>query len=191
MSMISGHSARAQPCSQTFSVSKLECIHTAAPECLAGSGRVGSLTKYSNVIRRQDQTLVGVFAGDRCGDLPAGVPAIVRLCGIGCCRPLGIAILAVIKTVFGGRWNGEGRTKTVALDIGAAAKWARIKFHITHVPGSAMFSKAAAGENVECFLQSPVGVAPIFILAEFNARRLKTQNWAFHQFRCKVIQGLS
>jgi hypothetical protein len=46
---------------------------------------------------------------------------------------LGVTILAVVKTVLGTSCNAERRTKAIALYIGAAAKWARIKFHITHV----------------------------------------------------------
>jgi hypothetical protein len=63
--------------------------------------------------------------------------------------PLGVTILAVVKTVLGTSWNAERRTKAIALYIGAAAKWARIKFHVTHVSGSAMFAGEAAIENIE------------------------------------------
>jgi hypothetical protein len=45
---------------------------------------------------------------------------------------LGVTILAIVKAVFGVGWNTERRTKAIALYIGAAAKWARIKFDVTH-----------------------------------------------------------
>jgi hypothetical protein len=62
----------------------------------------------------------------------------MRLCNISCGWPLGVTILAIVKTVFGIGCNAERRTKAIALYIGAAAKWARIEFDITHVPSSAM-----------------------------------------------------
>jgi hypothetical protein len=64
-------------------------------------------------------------------------------------RPLGVTILAVVKTVLGTSWNAERRTKAIALDIGAPAKWARIKFHVTHVSGSAMFVGETAIESID------------------------------------------
>jgi hypothetical protein len=73
----------------------------------------------------------------------------VRLRDIGSGWSLGVAILAIVKTVFGGSGNTERRTKTIALYIGAAAKWARIKFHVTHVQGSEILANAAASENIE------------------------------------------
>jgi hypothetical protein len=73
----------------------------------------------------------------------------VRRRDIACGWPLGVTILAVVKTVFGGSWNAEGRTKAIALYIGAAAKRTRIKFHVTHFPGSAMLADTSAGENIE------------------------------------------
>jgi hypothetical protein len=91
------------------------------------------------------------FPRTRYGGLPARIPTIVRLRDIVCGWPLGVTILAVVKTVVGTSWNSERRTKAIALYIGAAAKWARIKFHVTHVPGSAMFAGEAAGESIEGF----------------------------------------
>jgi hypothetical protein len=99
---------------------------------------------------------------------------------------LGVTILAVVKTVFGGHWNAEGRTKAIALYIGAAAKRARIKFHVTHFPGSAMLADAAAGENIERLGESPLGFPPICAPAQFNAYRFKTQNRAFRQLSVTV-----
>jgi hypothetical protein len=64
------------------------------------------------------------------------IPPIVRLRNIGGGWPLGVTILAIVKTVFGVGWNTERRTKAIALYIGAAAKRARIKFDVTHDPGS-------------------------------------------------------
>jgi hypothetical protein len=62
---------------------------------------------------------------------------------------LGVTILAVVKTVLGTSWNTKRSTKAVALYIGAAAKWARIKFHVTHDSGSAMFAGEAAIESID------------------------------------------
>jgi hypothetical protein len=90
-----------------------------------------------------------MFPRNRYRGLSAHIPPIVRRRGIRCGRPLGVTILAVVKTVFGGSWNAEGRTKAIALYIGAAAKRARIKFHVTHFPGSAMLAEATASENIE------------------------------------------
>jgi hypothetical protein len=73
----------------------------------------------------------------------------------------------------------ERRTKAIALYIGAAAKWARIKFHVTHVPGSAMFGVEAAAESIDGFRQPPVDFAPIYALTQFNAARYKTQKPCF------------
>jgi hypothetical protein len=73
----------------------------------------------------------------------------VRLRDIVSGWPLGVTILAVVKTVLGTSWNAERRTKAIALYIGAAAKWARIKFHVTHVSGSAMFVGEAAIESID------------------------------------------
>jgi hypothetical protein len=72
----------------------------------------------------------------------------VRLGSIVSGWTLGITILAVVKTVLGTSWNAERRTKAIALYIGAAAKWARIKFDVTHVSGSAMFAGEAAIESI-------------------------------------------
>jgi hypothetical protein len=63
----------------------------------------------------------------------------VRLRDIVSGWPLGVTILAVVKTILGTSWNAERRTKAIALYISAAAKWARIKFYVTHISGSAMF----------------------------------------------------
>jgi hypothetical protein len=74
----------------------------------------------------------------------------VRLRDIVSGWPLGVTILAVVKTVLGTSWNAERRTKAIALYIGAAAKWARIEFHVIHVSGSAMFAgEAAAIESID------------------------------------------
>jgi hypothetical protein len=83
--------------------------------------------------------------------LSARIPPIVCFCGIVSRWPLGVTILAVVKTVFGAGRNTERRTKTIALYIGAAAKWARIKFHVIHVPGSAILADAASSENINKF----------------------------------------
>jgi hypothetical protein len=73
----------------------------------------------------------------------------VRLRDIVSSWPLGVTILAVVKAVLGASWNAERRTKAIALYIGAAAKWARIKFHVTHVSGSAMFVGEAVIESID------------------------------------------
>jgi hypothetical protein len=65
-----------------------------------------------------------------------------------CGRPLGVTILAVVKTILGTNWNAERRTEALAPYIGAAAKGARVKFHITHVSGSPMFADEAAIEGM-------------------------------------------
>jgi hypothetical protein len=103
----------------------------------------------SRCSRRLDP-LIGTCARNDWRGLSPRIPPIVRLRDIGC-RPLGVTILAVVKTVFGGSWNTERRTKTIALYIGAAAKWTRIKFHITHVLDSVILANATAGENIERF----------------------------------------
>jgi hypothetical protein len=103
----------------------------------------------------------------------------VRLHDIVCGRPLGVTILAVVKTVLGASWNTERRTKAIALYVGTAAKWAGIKFHVTHVPGSAMFGVEAAAESIDGFRQPPVDFAPIYALTQFNAARYKTQKPCF------------
>jgi hypothetical protein len=113
--------------------------------------------------------LVGMFPRNRYRDPSARIPPIVRRRDVACGWPLGVTILAVVKTVFGGSWNAEGRTKAIALYIGAAAKRARIKFHVTHFPGSAMLADAAAGENIERLRESPLGFPPICAPAQFNA----------------------
>jgi hypothetical protein len=64
----------------------------------------------------------------------ARVPPIVRLRDIGCGWPLGVTILAVVKTVFRTGWNTERRTKALGLYIGAAAKRAWIKFRVNARP---------------------------------------------------------
>jgi hypothetical protein len=74
---------------------------------------------------------------------------------IGCRWTLCVTILAIVKTVFGVCWHTERGAKAIALYICAAAKWARIEFDITHVPGSEM-------------LVDPVR-------PQFTARCLKTQ----------------
>jgi hypothetical protein len=68
--------------------------------------------------------------------------------------PLGIAILAVVKTVLETSWDTERRTKAIALYIGAAAKWARIEFHFTHV------SASAAIESIDGFTTIIAGRLP-------------------------------
>jgi hypothetical protein len=73
----------------------------------------------------------------------------VRLRDIVSGWPLGVTILTVVKTVLGTSWNAERRTEAIALYIGAAAKWARIKFHVTHVSGSAMFAGEAVIESID------------------------------------------
>jgi hypothetical protein len=85
--------------------------------------------------------LVVVRPRHQCRCLSARIPPIVRLRDIGSGWTLGVTILAVVKAVFGGCWNAERRAKAIALYIGAAAKWARIKLHVTHV---AQFSARAA-----------------------------------------------
>jgi hypothetical protein len=74
----------------------------------------------------------------------------VRLRDIGCRWPLCVTVFAVIKTIFGAGWNSERHTKAIALYIGAAAKWAWIQFHVSHVPGSVMFGGSGRG-NIEGF----------------------------------------
>jgi len=86
--------------------------------------------------QRPRNTLLGVFPRNSCRGLTTCIPPIVRPRNIGCGWPLGVTILAIVKAVFGVGWNTERRTKAIALYIGAAAKWARIKFDVTHDPGS-------------------------------------------------------
>jgi hypothetical protein len=104
---------------------------------------------------------------------------MVRLRDIACGWPLGVTVLAVVKAVFGGSRNAEGRTKAIALYIVAAAKRARIKVHLTHFPGSAMLADVGVGENIGMSRQSPLGFPAICAPAQSNARRFKTQNCAF------------
>jgi hypothetical protein len=56
---------------------------------------------------------------------------------------------SVPKAVFGVGRNTERRTKAIALYIGAAAKWARIKFDVTHDPRLAMLADAAASQKMK------------------------------------------
>jgi hypothetical protein len=69
-----------------------------------------------------------MFPRTRCRGAAARVPPIVRLGDIGCGWPLGVTILAVVKTVFGAGGNTERHAKAIGLYIGAAAKRAWIKF---------------------------------------------------------------
>jgi hypothetical protein len=101
------------------------------------------------------------FPRTRYRGLSACIPTIVRLRDIACRWPLGVTILAVVKTVLGTSWNTERRTKAIALYIGAAAKWARIKIHVTHVPGSAMLRAKRPLKISKSLRQSPVGFTPI------------------------------
>lgn len=78
--------------------------------------------------------LVGMFSRNGYRGLIACIPPIMRPCNIGCGGTLGVTILAIVKTVFGVSWNTERGAKAIALYICAAAKWARIKFDVTHVP---------------------------------------------------------
>lgn len=63
----------------------------------------------------------------------ARIPASVRRNDIRGGRPLRIAILAVVETIFWANSNAERRAETVARDIAAATKWTRVKFHVDHV----------------------------------------------------------
>jgi hypothetical protein len=97
------------------------------------------------------------FQRTRCRGRSARIPTIVRSRDIVCGWPLGVTILAVVKAVLGTSLNAERRTKAFALYIGAAAKWARIKFHVTHVPGSALFLGEAAILSIEEFTRIVAG----------------------------------
>ena len=77
------------------------------------------------------------------------IPTLVRLGDIVSGWTLGVTIFAVVKTVFGASWNAERCTKAIALDIGAAAKWARMKFDVTHVSRSAMFAGEADIQSID------------------------------------------
>ena len=105
----------------------------------------------------------------------APIPTIVRLRHIVSCWPLGVTILAVVKTVLGTSWNAERRTKAIAPYIGATAKWARIKFHVTHV--SKLRDVCGRSGHRKYRQSSPVGFAPICALLKFNARPFKTQTF--------------
>jgi hypothetical protein len=59
-------------------------------------------------------------------------------CCIGRRRTLRVTILAVVKTVLGFGWHTERSAKAITLYIGATAKWAGIKFGVTHVSNSAL-----------------------------------------------------
>jgi hypothetical protein len=99
----------------------------------------------------KSRTLAGIFSRTRRRAPSAPIPTIVCLRDIGCRWPLCVAILAVVKTIFGASWNSERRTKAIALYVAAAAKWAWIKLYVTHDPGSVMFAGEAACENTEGF----------------------------------------
>ena len=62
---------------------------------------------------------------------------------------MGVTILAIGKTVFGVCWHTERGAKAVAMYIAAAAKWARIKFDVTHVLYSAMLTNATASKIIK------------------------------------------
>jgi hypothetical protein len=64
-------------------------------------------------------------------------------CFIGRCGTLSVTILAVVETVLGFGWHTERSAKAIALYIGAAAKWTRIKFGVTHVSNSAVVDTRA------------------------------------------------
>ena len=57
----------------------------------------------------------------------------MRLCDVGCGRPLCVAVLAIVETIFRADGNTEHCTKAIAGDIGAAAKWAWTWFYVGHV----------------------------------------------------------
>jgi hypothetical protein len=68
---------------------------------------------------------------------------------IGCRWTLCVTILAIVKTVFGVCWHTERGAKAIALYIGAAAKWARIKFDVTHALDSAILTNAPASKIIK------------------------------------------
>ena len=109
-----------------------------------------------------------------CRGVTARIPQIMRPCDIGCGRPLGVTILAIVETILGAGWNTKRRAEAIALYIGAAAKWARIKFDVTHVPGSAMRAGAAAGQISKAVCQRRLHLRTI-CPPKSNARRAETQ----------------
>ena len=90
--------------------------------------------------------LVGMFPRNSYRGLAASIPPIMRPRNIGCGWTLGVTILAIVKTVVGVGRHTERGAKAIALYIGAAAKWARIKFDVTHVLDSAVITNARASK---------------------------------------------
>lgn len=80
----------------------------------------------------------------------------MRLCNVGRGWPLCVAILAIVETILGAYGNTVHRAKAIARDIGAATKWARIWFHVRHIPAS----KVLCGLLLSCFPALKQGLNP-------------------------------
>jgi hypothetical protein len=107
--------------------------------------------------------------------LAACIPPIMRPRNIGCGWTLGVTILAIVKTVFGVGWHTERGAKAIALYIGAAAKWARIKFDVTHVLDSAMLTNAMASKIIERCVTVTGWISGNAGATKFSACCFKTQ----------------
>jgi hypothetical protein len=101
----------------------------------------------------------------------------MRFSNIGCGGTLGVTVPAIVKTVRGVGGHTERGAKAIAADIGAAAKWARIKFDVAHLPRSRNIRRRSGEQHFKCVWT----VAGVFRrrMRNSNARSCKTQDLVF------------
>jgi hypothetical protein len=131
--------------------------------------------------------LVGLLLRNGLGPT-ACVPHVMSPFRIGRCGTLRVTIFAVVKTVLGFCRHTKRSAKAITLYIGATAKWARIKFGVTHDSNPALLARSpgARGSDVKSPRASCIAVCLFAgsVVASYQSAAKRRQS--IHLWRYRV-----